>query len=320
LKLIDKSYTEMSSSDEDTAVPGPPPLLSEIKFMPPEMKNDDRPAARATITAEDLTSKAGSLKSGELHKRNQTENELAEIEELDNRGILKVFKQGYVMKRVGTGPAVLKRWEVRYLSLREADDKKTGARFLQLAVYTSHYRNDKRGVYRLSPGITTVCAIERDAYDEGRRSNLFGIRLKQGVRKLVFDCESYEVMQDWLATLSALSLEDAGIHSGNRIDADSLKEGWLHKRGGNTKTWKRRYFVLLPQMVAYYKTKGAKRAQGFIPLSKGMVVAPFERGPAYFSVSNPAKNGEGREYVMRCYDEKHRDEWIHALNAAINGE
>lgn len=302
-------------SDDDT--PGPPPLLSE-------MKDGDR-KQRLTITAHELQG-ASLTKPQTLANRTKTTDELNDdnLNEMDSIG--KVFKQGYVMGRVGLSKvAALKHWEVRFIVLLEIKDRR-GEPQVCLEVYTNHYKDTKKHSYVLTPGVTTVCPIERDAYDEGRRSNLFGIRLKQGVRKFVFDAESFEVMQDWMSVLGSVSLENVGLHSGDRMDKSSVKEGWLVKRGGATKTWKRRYFVLLPQMIAYYKTKSAKRAQGFIPISKTMVAAPHERGPAYLSVSNPPPEGQqeggamgyGREYVMRAYDERHRDEWIDALTGSID--
>ena len=98
-----------------------------------------------------------------------------------------------------------------------------------------------------------------------------------------------------------------------------LKEGFLHKIGGNVKNWKTRYFRLCPGRLMYYKdgeNLGADGRLGAILLpgaSLAVFGADVHPGHAYCFGLTPI-DGD-RQYVFDCDSVAHRSEWLAALAA-----
>lgn len=90
--------------------------------------------------------------------------------------------------------------------------------------------------------------------------------------------------------------------------------GWLTKEGGRWKSWRRRYFVLEPPLLRYYKRKGDHEPAGTINLaSSGHIRGVAHRGVRNaFQIQTPS-----RTYVMYAASAAARDAWVEGLNAAL---
>ncbi|KAL6078433.1 Rho GTPase activating protein 24 [Balamuthia mandrillaris] len=81
--------------------------------------------------------------------------------------------------------------------------------------------------------------------------------------------DSQEELEEWI---QALNLEDLaglwGSSSALLSPSPIVKEGWLTKRGGRVKSWRRRWFVLRDSMLHYYRDEKKLEALGFIPVDQ----------------------------------------------------
>lgn len=82
------------------------------------------------------------------------------------------------------------------------------------------------------------------------------------------------------------------------------------------KTWKKRWFVLTPGSLAYYKNKGDAEAKGIIPVNEKINCTPKDiAGHKYtfeLECSDPAKP----KYYIEAADEDDMEAWVNALVAA----
>lgn len=83
-------------------------------------------------------------------------------------------------------------------------------------------------------------------------------------------CEGEEQIEKWL---SAIREACTGGDSKQLAGDESLSEyrGWLTKRGGSIKTWKRRWCVLRGSHLYYYKSKDSNEPQGEIDVAGNQV-------------------------------------------------
>ena len=97
-------------------------------------------------------------------------------------------------------------------------------------------------------------------------------------------------------------------------DEECLYSGWLMKEGGRIKTWRRRFFVLSPRWLSYYKRSGDTTPLGRIDLeSSGHV-----RGVEYKSLRGAFQiQTLYRTYYLQADTPADRDGWVTALNAAL---
>jgi len=102
------------------------------------------------------------------------------------------------------------------------------------------------------------------------------------------------------------SAEDAG--------SEARMSGWLTKEGAIWKTWRRRYFVLDPPNLYYYKKQTDKVPVGNIDLrSSGHVRGvQYKKVKFAFQVQTPS-----RTYYICGDSADDRDKWVEALNAAL---
>lgn len=97
--------------------------------------------------------------------------------------------------------------------------------------------------------------------------------------------------------------------------SQTLKEGWLSKKGKVVKNWKKRWFVLDGNALSYYEKPGKKHL-GTIDLSKATSV----------DVNNDLKNKNSfkivlpnvRTYIIVAENEKDCSDWMNILKSCIN--
>lgn len=99
------------------------------------------------------------------------------------------------------------------------------------------------------------------------------------------------------------------------------KEGWVTKRGGTFKTWKKRWFVLQGNVISYYENKPNKKLKGTIELTDDCgaeiaTKADCRRQPS-FKIRVPAV----RTYYVVAESEVERKAWVDIINKTIeNGK
>ena len=103
--------------------------------------------------------------------------------------------------------------------------------------------------------------------------------------------------------------------------SQSIKEGYLLKRGDVFKTWKIRYFVMLPRTLLYYSERSENQASQVPKGSITLVSAAVEREPPSeyekthcFSVT---PIDEERTYILVAADEADRESWLAALRKQV---
>lgn len=107
--------------------------------------------------------------------------------------------------------------------------------------------------------------------------------------------------------------------SRSRRDSDSSSvgsrtmgcHGWLHKEGGNFKTWKRRYFTLYGNKICYYKHESGA-------LLRGYHVAQVASHPCkQFMFSMEVTTECGRKLLLAAENKDDYDMWLAALQDAV---
>lgn len=99
-------------------------------------------------------------------------------------------------------------------------------------------------------------------------------------------------------------------------DEQPAHVGWATKCGGFIKTWRRRWFVLTPKYINYYKAPGG-RLKGRIPLDKVTEVSPYPDCPkkCAFKVVVPSV----RTYQVSCDSDQEMREWVREINKIMSG-
>ncbi|MDP2436123.1 MAG: ankyrin repeat domain-containing protein, partial [archaeon] len=108
-----------------------------------------------------------------------------------------------------------------------------------------------------------------------------------------------------------------------------LKEGWLNKRGGSVKTWKRRYFVIREHKCYYYKEQLTQKLamRGVQPMGQVdfAVIASVDevtaadikgekKGQEYFKLS--VNTGRGF-YLITAPSAEQKAQWMSAFREAL---
>eukprot|EP01118_Nematostelium_gracile_P016875 TRINITY_DN7076_c0_g1_i1.p1 TRINITY_DN7076_c0_g1~~TRINITY_DN7076_c0_g1_i1.p1 ORF type:complete len:473 (-),score=126.56 TRINITY_DN7076_c0_g1_i1:19-1437(-) len=93
----------------------------------------------------------------------------------------------------------------------------------------------------------------------------------------------------------------------------TVRSGWLTKQGGPTRrNWKRRWFVLLPDALVYYKDPSEGKPQGTIPFSQCSVVSKSDVKPFCFLLPTAA-----REYYMFANSDEECDIWMRDIEDCL---
>lgn len=98
----------------------------------------------------------------------------------------------------------------------------------------------------------------------------------------------------------------------------AIRTGHLSKQGGKRKNWNKRYFVLLPGVLFYFKDEKTATASGSIPLEFSSVVD----GNEILGMSNK-KHFFGiitfqRTYFLQASGVTERKDWMDDLQQTVN--
>lgn len=197
------------------------------------------------------------------------------------------------------------------------------------------------GSLRYLDGAPKGC-LEVGSVEESSRS-AFGlcISCSGGKRKLYVQADSENAKRQWMHTLEncgkseviremidsscsstsscASSLEDAQVHAMPDVNATSVsplqfkceKAGWLMKRGGNFRSWKKRFFILKDKEVSYHLVAAFNSP----PIRSGKVVKVevWDGKPFGWIVTL----ANGRAIYLTSHSDKDRQEWITAIAACV---
>lgn len=94
----------------------------------------------------------------------------------------------------------------------------------------------------------------------------------------------------------------------------STKEGYLRKKGINSKSFLRRWFVLKRNMLFYYEKRGNTRPLGVIILEGVVIRQSVSYGGYVFEIAS--KNEDGRKYYLETNSKSEMDQWLYSLSGA----
>lgn len=189
------------------------------------------------------------------------------------------------------------------------------------------HQKDKKALGGISLTMETV--VQADVL-----AHTFAITPVRGGRTYVITAASERSCNQWMALIEAnvegvkviwdkpqrptsisRSLAPGALMlASTKTNSKSIKEGWLFKLGKNVTNWKRRYFVLLPDKMTYYKQANSKRAQNYIKLTDKTSIGPIGI-PNTFAISTGH-----RKYVITAKDAKEREDWLTALQGCADGK
>lgn len=97
--------------------------------------------------------------------------------------------------------------------------------------------------------------------------------------------------------------------------ATSIKSGYLHKKGERRRAWKKRFFVLRPRSLGYYKDSKEYKLLRQIPLLDIRTCAQVQVKKHDYVFGIVTKE---RTFYIQTSSTHERDEWVQAINAAMD--
>ncbi|KAJ3503707.1 hypothetical protein NLJ89_g8312 [Agrocybe chaxingu] len=106
---------------------------------------------------------------------------------------------------------------------------------------------------------------------------------------------------------------EARAHPRNSIDEGVIKAGYLWKKGERRKTWKKRWFVLRPAHIAYYKSSAEYRLLHLLELSDVHSCTPvnLKRHDNTFGLISPT-----RTFYLQASTPQEVQAWVKAIEDA----
>jgi len=200
-----------------------------------------------------------------------------------------------------------KNWKVRYFILTQDS----------LSYYKHHKESTPHGSISLSA--LSVCAVHAELMhafvvsskpqdpiyniiakdDKDRLRWMQALRVAQPKMKIVYPQEN-DSRKCIAHSHTALT----------QVNSKSIKEGYLLKIGTKVAKWKRRYFVLLPERIEYYKDPRDKTPHNSAVFAEGDKAGPY--ADTNFIVELAGK----RTFVLSASDNEERTAWLSALQKA----
>eukprot|EP01114_Cavostelium_apophysatum_P022806 TRINITY_DN8379_c0_g1_i1.p1 TRINITY_DN8379_c0_g1~~TRINITY_DN8379_c0_g1_i1.p1 ORF type:complete len:588 (-),score=142.77 TRINITY_DN8379_c0_g1_i1:130-1893(-) len=132
--------------------------------------------------------------------------------------------------------------------------------------------------------------------------------------------DSEEELISWVQAINMKS--NAEVHLVTKSPNSCLKEGYLLKRSGMVKNWKKRWFTLSGNTLAYYREKGEQEPMGFILMDQAALALVDERKfskPFCFEITdqNDTFTKWHKSYILAASSKSELDEWNQVLNECI---
>ncbi|KAF8638295.1 hypothetical protein AX17_002315 [Amanita inopinata Kibby_2008] len=101
--------------------------------------------------------------------------------------------------------------------------------------------------------------------------------------------------------------------SANSLDEGVIKSGYLWKKGERRKTWKKRWFVLRPHHLAYYKNSAEYQLHRLLELSDvhSCIRVTLKRHEHTFGLISPV-----RTFYLRASSDIEVQDWVEAIETA----
>jgi hypothetical protein len=106
---------------------------------------------------------------------------------------------------------------------------------------------------------------------------------------------------------------DAGVTANNSVDEGVIKAGYLWKKGERRKTWKKRWFVLRPAHLAYYKTSAEYQLLRLLELADvhSCTKVNLKKHDNTFGLVSPV-----RTFYLQAKTQADVQEWVSAIEVA----
>ncbi|KZS94154.1 PH-domain-containing protein [Sistotremastrum niveocremeum HHB9708] len=198
-----------------------------------------------------------------------------------------------------TAPAPTPQEVTRKLSITHKPPKKP-----QLAPQTSGTESDSDSYISPDHGINTSASIHTPGPASVHHAPLSSIAEAQTP-------DGEETDDDDEEEPDASELLNRRTTEEERKGEGVIKAGYLWKKGERRKTWKKRWFVLRPAHLAYYKDSAEYKLLRLLDLSEVHSVTPcsLKRHDNTFGVVSPA-----RTYYLQAENPREVQEWVAALN------
>ncbi|KAI0822518.1 PH-domain-containing protein [Trametes gibbosa] len=108
-------------------------------------------------------------------------------------------------------------------------------------------------------------------------------------------------------------VEDASAATRGSLDETVIKTGYLWKKGERRKTWKKRWFVLRPAHLAFYKTSAEYKLLRLLELTDVHSCTPvvLKKHQNTFGIVSPV-----RTFYLQSESASDVQGWVHAINDA----
>mmetsp|Transcript_2875 Transcript_2875/g.3283 ORF Transcript_2875/g.3283 Transcript_2875/m.3283 type:complete len:673 (+) Transcript_2875:130-2148(+) len=270
------------------------PSGNTVDILADDAEEEDRRNAAAAALEE---------KKHQAEEAEALEND-EEEEELFNEG--EVIMEGYLSKR----GAYNSDWKRRYFILTPHT----------LMYFTSDPR-EKDGKLKGKIELFMVSAAHRSAADGNQPGEFdvvtpfrtYNMRVDDGK-----DAAKVETMKDWINAISEAAAEEActlNFKNGGTVGVNHIRSGFLKKRGGFNKMFKRRYFVLTSSGLYYFNgdpTSPRTVIKGKIRLAK---VRKIEKGKGAGVIEVHTKY---RVYILKAEHEADQLAWMQTLRETVD--
>ncbi|KAK2964258.1 putative PH domain containing protein [Blattamonas nauphoetae] len=216
--------------------------------------------------------------------------------------------QGWILKEGGSG--IFTNWKRRWAVL----DPSTG----NLNYYEKEdVTTQPLGVVLIRGSFITECDKKTK-----KKDNVFVIT--SAGRTFFAQAESKEDMDTWISKLHqvASSVETVNKKEDKEqgvSDSTSLFAGWLTKEAGSGGKWRKRWFILRPKDLSYYKEKTSTEAQGSVDIRGAKILTSSDLNsdkPYLFHLETVAEGS--RTYHLEARNAAEYQFWIDKLQDAIS--
>ncbi|KAJ3447866.1 sesquipedalian [Anaeramoeba flamelloides] len=217
--------------------------------------------------------------------------ETIEIAEIQNLASVLVLPTEGWLKKTGGKKKGFKR---RYFRLKKDN-----------IIY--YYKSEKAKEPAGTINLTEAQSVESD------ENTKFSLHIHTKYRVYVIVAENEDEHVKWLEAIErGIGAGKFASNTSQKRNQLARKQGWMTKRGGSFKSWKKRWFVLHGASLMYYKIENDKTPLGEIAL-KDVSIKMLTDGKHSYCIDHPDR----RSYYLRCSDDKERKDWIDAIKESL---